>query len=81
MTDLQSNFDVLGEGPLWEDGLDLGVHGGADTAPLRPDGVCLLTDARHDGKVRREVRREDASHALLIQLLRALQIWAGKSVA
>ena len=55
---LQANFDLLGERPLGEDGLDLGHHGGVDDATLGADGVNLLSDARDDGEVLREIRGE-----------------------
>ena len=55
---LQANFDLLGQRPLGEDGLDLGHHAGVDDAALRADGVNLLSDPGDDGEILGEVRGE-----------------------
>ena len=55
---LQAHFDLLGQRPLGEDGLDLGHHAGVDDAALRADGVNLLSDPGDDGEILREVRGE-----------------------
>jgi hypothetical protein len=77
-TYLEANLDLLGEGSFGEDGLHLRDDGGAEDATLRSDVVALLTDAGHNGKVLREVRGEDASDALLVQLFGTLKICVSK---
>ena len=66
---LKSNLDLLGEGALREDGLDLGDDGAVDDAALRPDGVDLLPDPADDGEVLREVGGEDARDAVGVEVL------------
>ena len=71
---LQSNLDLLGEGSLGEDRLHLGNYGGTQHAGLGTDCLGLLTNPRYDGEVVREVRRQDACDALVVQLFGTFQI-------
>ena len=66
---LEANFDLLGERPLGEDGLDLGHHGGVDDATLGADGVNLLSDPGDDGEILREVRGEDPGDPVGVEIL------------
>ena len=66
---LQPHFDLLGEGALREDGLDLRHHRRVDDPSLGSDGVHLLSDPRDDGEVLREVRRQDARDPVRVQVL------------
>ena len=66
---LQAHFDLLGQRPLGEDGLDLGHHAGVDDAALGADGVHLLPDPGDDGKVLREVGRQDSRDPIGVQVL------------
>ena len=70
---LKANFDLLSQRPLGEDGLDLGHHGAVDHAPFRPDGMNLLADARDDGEVLREVRRQNPRDPIRVQVLELTQ--------
>ena len=54
---LQSHFDLLGECTRREDGLYLGHDRGRDHTTVGTNGVDFLTDAGHDSKVLREIRR------------------------
>lgn len=74
---LQTQPDALGDGRLGEGGLHLGHQLAGQRAALGADQVALLLDARHHGEVEREVRGDDATDALLGQLLLALQLWGG----
>ena len=65
---LQPNFDLLGEGALREDSLDLGHHGRVDHTSLGPDGVHLLSDPRDYGEVLREVGRQDSGDSVCVQV-------------
>lgn len=66
---LQSNFDLLGERPLGEHGLDLGHHGGVHHPALRSDGVDLLSDPGDDGEVLREVRGQNSRDPVGVEIL------------
>ena len=66
---LEANFDLLGEGALREDSLDLGHHGRVDHTSLGPDGVHLLSDPRDYGEVLREVGRQDSGDPVGVQVL------------
>ena len=66
---LEANFDLLGEGALREDGLHLRHHRGVDDAALGADGVHLLPDPGDDGKVLREVGRQDSRDPIGVQVL------------
>ena len=66
---LEANFDLLGEGALREDGLHLRHHRGVDDAALGADGVHLLPDPGDDGKVLREVGRQDSRDPVGVQVL------------
>ena len=58
-----------------EDGLHLWNDSGRYHSAGRADRVGLLADARHYGKVVREVRCQDARYSLLIELFGALEIY------
>ena len=73
-TDLQSDFDFFGEGSLWEYGLHLRDHCGAEHASLSTDGVRLLADARHNSEVLGEVSAQDPGDALVVEFLGVLQV-------
>lgn len=60
---LQSHFNLLREGALREDGLDLRHDGARDHAALGSDGMDLLVDARDDGEVLREVVGDETTDA------------------
>ena len=75
---LEPHFDLLGEGPLGEHGLDLRHDGRVDDAPLGPDGVHLLADARDDGEVLGKVGREDTRDAVRVQILQLGRVCAGR---
>lgn len=66
---LKSNFDLLGEGTLGEDGLHLRDDCAVDDPALRPDGVHLLPDPADDGKVLRKVGGEDARDPVRVEVL------------
>ena len=66
---LEPNFDLLGERALGEHCLHLGHHRGVDHAPLRSNGVDLLSDPADDGEVLGEVSGEDPGDAVGVQIL------------
>ena len=66
---LQANFDLLGQRPLGEHGLDLGYHTGVDDAALRADGVNLLSDPGDDGEILGEVRGENPGDPAGVEIL------------
>ena len=66
---LKSHFDLLGEGPLGEDSLDLGHHRGVDHASLWANGVHLLSDPGDDGEVLREVRGQYSRDPVGVEIL------------
>lgn len=71
---LQSDPDPLGEGPLGKHCLHLGYDGAAQDATLRTNEIAVLLDARHHGKVLREISCDDSANALPLELLWGVQV-------
>lgn len=66
---LQSNFNLLRESALREDGLDLWHDCARDHAALWSDCVDLLMDARNDSEVLWKIVSDEAANAATAQFI------------
>ena len=75
ITNLQSNFDLLVQCPLGEDGLDLWHHLGADDPAFLSDRLFLHSHTCHDGKVLRQIGGEDSCHPFSSKFIIPFEFW------
>lgn len=70
---LKSNFDLLGQGTLREDGLNLWHNSAVDHTAFGSNRMDFLPDPGHDSKVLREVSGQDPGDSVGVQILKLAQ--------
>lgn len=74
---MQPNLDLFGKRTLWKRGLNQWDAAAAQSPALGSHLMSFLPDARHHGKVLREIFGDDAANSLPLQLLGIVQFCQG----